>query len=142
MSPRLQSAEAEAFLGAHPEISGIELLVPDGSGIIRGKRLAREGLPALYEDGARLPGSIFALDCTGADVEEAGLQWDDGDADRICWPVAGTLKPVPWHKRPLDQALLSMSEEDGRPFFADPRQVLSPVLARYKADGLTPGIAV
>ena len=142
MSPKLQSAEAEAFLSAHPEISGIELLVPDSSGIIRGKRLAREGLLKLYEEGVRLPGSIFALDCTGADVEEAGLQWEEGDADRVCWPVAGTLKPVPWHKRPLGQVLLAMSEEDGRPFFADPRQVLSRVLDRYKADGLTPVIAV
>lgn len=142
MSPKLGSAEVESFLAAHPEISGVELLVPDGSGIIRGKRLAREALPKLYVDGVRLPGSIFALDCTGADVEEAGLQWADGDADRVCWPVPGTLKPVPWHKRPLGQVLLTMHEEDGRPFFADPRQVLNGVLERYRRDGLTPVIAV
>lgn len=134
--------EAEGFLAANPDVTGIELLVPDGSGIIRGKRLARDGLGKLYAEGVRMPGSIFALDVTGEDVKEAGLQWEQGDADRVCWPVPGTLKRVPWHKRPLGQVLLTMHEEDGRPFFADPRNVLAQVLARYRRDGLTPVVAV
>ncbi len=134
--------EAEAFLAANPDVTGIELLVPDGNGVIRGKRLARDGLGKLYAEGARMPGSIFALDVTGADVKEAGLQWEQGDADRVCWPVPGTLRRVPWHKRPLGQALLTMQEEDGRPFFADPRNVLGRVLQRYRQDGLTPVVAV
>jgi glutamine synthetase len=142
MMRRPPAAEVEAFLAAHPDISGVEMLIPDGVGVIRGKRLARDGLAKLYQEGARIPGSIFALDVTGADVEEAGLLWEQGDADRICWPVAGTLKPVSWHSRPLGQVLLTMHNEDGTPFFADPRQVLARVLEHYKADGLTPVVAV
>jgi glutamine synthetase len=88
------ATEVEAFLAAHPDVTGIELLLPDGSGVIRGKRLAREGLLKFYREGVALPSTIFALDITGADIPEAGLQWDEGDADRVCWPVPGTLKPV------------------------------------------------
>jgi glutamine synthetase len=142
MKKRSPASEVEAFLTAHPDVSGVEMLIPDGVGVIRGKRLARDGLAKLYEEGARIPGSIFALDVTGADVEDAGLLWEEGDADRICWPVPGTLKPVPWHSRPLGQLLLTMHNEDGTPFFADPRQVLTRVLERYEADRLTPVVAV
>jgi len=136
------SDEVARFLSANPDITGIELLVPDGNGVIRGKRFAREGIDKLYREGVRFPGSIYALDITGEDVEEAGLVWDRGDADHICWPVPGTLKRVPWHTRPLGQVLLSMYEENGTPFYADPRHVLKRVLDRYDADGLTPVIAV
>jgi glutamine synthetase len=134
--------EVTRFLAKNPDITGVELLVPDGNGVIRGKRFAREGLEKLYREGVRFPGSIYALDITGADAEDAGLVWDRGDADHICWPVAETLRRVPWHRRPLGQVLLSMYEEGGKPFFADPRHVLDRVLARYREDGLTPVLAV
>jgi glutamine synthetase len=142
MPKTIDLSEAEAFLAANADASAVDLLVPDGSGIMRGKRLARDGVKKLYSEGVRLPGSIFALDVVGDDVEAAGLRWREGDADRICRPVAGTLRPVPWHPRPLGQVLLTMFEEDGRPFYADPRQVLAGVLERYRADGLRPVVAV
>jgi len=37
--------------------------------------------------------------------------------------------------------LMTMFEEDGRPFFADPRQVLVGVLERYRGHGWTPVVA-
>lgn len=138
----VSGSEVAAFLAANPQITGVELLLADNNGIIRGKRLAREGLVKLYEEGVRMPGSLFAMDSTGADVPEAGLQWEQGDADRVCWPVPGTLKPVPWHQRPLGQVLMTMHEEDGRPFYADPRHVLAKVLQGFRARGLTPVVAV
>jgi glutamine synthetase len=36
---------------------------------------------------------------------------------------------------------MTMFEEDGRPFFADPRQVLAAVVARYRDHGWTPVVA-
>lgn len=142
MNDRARLSEPEAFLAAHPTISGIELLLPDGNGIMRGKRLARDGVTKLYSEGVRFPESIFALDATGADVEEAGLLWEHGIADRICWPVPGTLRPVPWHPRPMGQVLLTMRNEDGTPFFADPRQVLVRAAERFADTGLKPVVAV
>jgi glutamine synthetase len=142
MSSDVSIGEPEAFLAAHPDTGEIELLLPDNNGVIRGKRLAADGLVKLYRDGVRLPESIFALDITGDDVVEAGLLWEQGVADRVCRPVPGTLCPVPWHRRPMAQALLTMHNDDGSPFFAEPRQVLARVLERFAGAGLTPVVAV
>jgi len=56
--------------------------------------------------------------------------------------VPGTLVPVPWTGRPSAQVLLTMTEPDGTPFFADPRVVLQRVAEGYRARGLTPVVAL
>ncbi|MCZ4282792.1 glutamine synthetase family protein [Kiloniella laminariae] len=137
-----QNSEHVTFLEAHPEIGLIELLIADGNGILRGKRITRDKLAAVYEEGILLPGSIFCLDTTGANVEGVGLIWRDGDADRVCRVVPGTLKPVPWHRKGLAQVLLTMHEEDGEPFFAEPRHVLQNLINRFTKMGLKPVTAV
>ena len=63
-------------------------------------------------NGVCLPMSLIATDITGNTVEETGLGYDIGDEDRICRPVPGTLRPMPWQKRPMAQLLLAM--EDGK----------------------------
>lgn len=134
--------EAEAFLEAHPELAFVDLLIPDIQGLIRGKRINADLLPKVFRQGLRLPGSVFALDITGENVEGTGLIFAEGEKDRICRPVPNSLKPVPWAPRQTAQALITMFEEDGTPFFADPRHVLEGIVARYAARGLTPVIAV
>jgi len=134
--------EARVFLESHPGLAFVDLLIPDIQGVIRGKRINAEVLPKVAERGLRLPGSVFAMDGTGENVEGTGLIFSEGEKDRICRLVPGSLAPVPWAPHPTAQALLAMFEEDGRPFFADPRHVLEGVLARYRARGLTPVIAV
>ncbi len=37
----------------------------------------------IYTYGRFLPGSILVVDTLGADCEDTGLVWEDGDADRI-----------------------------------------------------------
>lgn len=141
--PSARSAEeAEAFLAANPDITAIQLVLTDPSGVGRGKSLRRHELARVYTHGRFLPGSILSLDITGADVEETGLVWDDGDADRTCWPVPGTLARAPWHAEPTAQALLTMHELDGTPSPADPRHALARVVARFAELGLTPVAAV
>ncbi len=134
--------EIVRFLATNPDIVGIDILLSDGNGVMRGKRMPREGIEKAFRDGVRFPGSMHALDITGADIVEAGLVWERGDADYVCWPVPDTLKRAPWHSRALGQALVSMYDESGTPFFLDPRHVLKRVLDRYSADGLTPVIAI
>ena len=136
------NSEHSIFLETHPEIGLIELLIADGNGILRGKRITRDKLASVYEEGILLPGSLFCLDTSGANVEGAGLVWTDGDADRVCHAVPGTLKPVPWHRKGLAQILLTMHEEDETPFFADPRHVLKGIIDRFTAMGLKPVTAV
>ena len=65
----------------------------------------------------------------------------DGDADRLAWPVAGSLARSPWQGADSATALLALHELDGRPCALDPRQVLRRVLDRFAAAGLTPVVA-
>lgn len=141
-TPQRSAEEAERFLAANPDIEAIQLVLTDPSGVGRGKSLRRHELERVYAQGRFLPGSILSLDITGADVEETGLVWDDGDADRTCWPVPGTLVRAPWQAAPTAQALLTMHELDGRPSPADPRHALARVVARFAELGLTPVAAV
>jgi glutamine synthetase len=134
--------EARAFLGAHPDIEAVQLVLTDACGVGRGKNIAREELETLYTTGRNVAGSILGLDVTGEDVEGTGLVWEVGDADQCCRPVAGTLCRAPWLKRPTAQVLGSLYELDGRPAKADPRHVLARVVERLRARGRTPVIAV
>ena len=130
------STELESFLGAHPDIDAVQLVLTDASGVVRGKIIRRYELAGLYGAGRNVAGSILGLDITGADVQATGLVWDNGDADKLCRPVPGTLCVVPWLER-TGQVLLSMYELDDAPATADPRHVLARVEQRLSARGLT-----
>ncbi|MGE0211456.1 MAG: glutamine synthetase family protein [Parvibaculaceae bacterium] len=141
-SPYPQSlAEAEAFLAAHPTIQSFNLIWTGVSGVQRGKLLRREELLGAYKNGRFLPGSIMGIDVNGEDVVETGLVWADGDADRIAWPLPGTLVPVPWIEDTA-QFLTALHELDGSPCLIEPRNALARVVERFKARGLTPVAAV
>jgi glutamine synthetase len=127
----VQLNEANAFLKEHPEVQFVDLLIADMNGVVRGKRIERNSLHKVYEKGINLPASLFALDINGSTVESTGLGLDIGDADRICFPIANTLCNEPWQKRPTAQLLMTMHEMDGKPFFADPREVLRQIVAKF-----------
>jgi glutamine synthetase len=135
-------AQVRAWTAAHPEVRFIDLLLPDLMGILRGKRVTVEELDAIGRDGLLLPASMFALDVLGGTIQATGLGFDDGDADRICLAVDGSLAPVPWLGREFAQMQVSMYEHDRRPFHGDPRHVLAGVLRHFSDLGLTPVMAV
>lgn len=126
----------------YPETRFVDILLTDPCGVQRGKRVPVSEVPRIYRHGRYLPGTIISLDITGQDVEETGLVWEDGDADRLARPVPGTLMPVPWKTEPSAQVLLSLYELDGAPSAYDPRAVLARVVDALKADGLHPVAAV
>jgi len=132
---------ALAFLKQHPEIQLVDLLIPDMNGVLRGKRVQASKLPKLAESGCYLPASVFGMGVTGETMEPTGLGLSTGDGDLPCQIVPDSLAPVPWESG-LAQVLLTMHEEDGAPFFGDPRTVLENVLARFREVGWTPVIAV
>jgi len=123
------------------EPSVLEAFVVDVNGIARGKWIPAERIPDVMRKGIALPRSVYALDVWGCDVVDAGLAIGTGDPDGICMPVEGSLVPVTWLTRPTQQVLLNMVEQDGRPFYGDPRQVLARVVEFYRAAGLTPVMA-
>ncbi len=133
--------EAEDFLAANPDVAGFQVILTDADGVARGKSVRRNELARIYTHGRYLPGSILGLDITGADVEEAGLLWADGDADRSCWPIAGTLVRAPWQAPPAGQLLVSMHELDGTPSPGDPRHALRRVVDRFAALNFIPVMA-
>ncbi len=133
--------EARDFLAAHPGIEFFEVIFTALSGVPRGKRLRRHELAAVYEYGRFLPGSILVGDITGQDCEDTGLVWEDGDADRLARPAAGTLVPAPWLGDDVAQVLTSLYELEGAPNDLDPRHVLRRVTDRFAVDGLTPVVA-
>jgi glutamine synthetase len=119
----------------------LEAFVVDVNGIARGKWVPAERIPEVMNKGVALPRSVYALDVWGCDVPEAGLAVGTGDPDGICMPVEGSLLPVSWLTRPTTQVLLRMLQQDGTPFYADPRQVLARVCGFFRATGLTPVMA-
>ena len=137
----MTAEEFTAFRAAHPGIEAVQLYITDPSGVPRGKVAALHELERLYTTGRPVAGSILGLDVTGRDVEATGLVWETGDADLLCRPVPGTLRPAPWLARPTAQVMMSMYTLTGEPAPADPRHALARAVARLAARGLRAGRA-
>ncbi|MEE4661972.1 MAG: glutamine synthetase, partial [Halieaceae bacterium] len=134
------SVEADGFLLAYPDITTIEALLPDLSGVMRGKWLPQHQLHKVYEGEFKLPVTTLSLDVWGRDVEE--LVFESGDADGVCRPIEGTLLPTPWtNDASFGQVMLSMYNADGSPYSGDPRNVLKQVLQRFHNAGWRPVVA-
>lgn len=135
-------SNAEAFLAARPSIKVVDLLLPDLCGVLRGKRVDLADLPGIYKRGMFLPGSMFALDVLGGTIQATGLGFDEGDADRPCLPVPGSLFACPWLGPGVAQLQVQMLDHDGQPFYGDPRHQLDSVLQRFSARGWRPVVAI
>jgi len=137
------AAQLAAFRERHPRTRFVDVLLADLCGIPRGKRMAIADIHQVNNGGFLLPGSMFALDVLGGTIQETGLGFDEGDADRRCLPIDGTLLPVPWREdEGIAQIQVTMHDHDGSPFYGDPRHVLVNVLKRFRDLGLTPVVAL
>jgi glutamine synthetase len=123
----------ERFLAANPLIDKFDLLLPDLSGVLRGKRVAVADLPAVLRGEHGHDTDIYASDVTGRPAAPLPSWWV---AAKL--PIGldlETLNAVPW--RPdRAQVLGGLRNEDGTPFFADPRAVLDTLDQRATARGL------
>lgn len=126
--------EAQAFLDANPQIEAFDLVLIDANGIARGKIIRRHELIGVYTHGRHLPISILGLDVLGEDVEDTGLVWDQGDADRRAWPLPGALKAL--HGTNRGELQVCLYELDGAPMASDPRHALARQVAALQAEGL------
>ena len=142
MTSGAKPEEAESFLADNPDVEGVDIFLTDACGVNRGKNIRTSELLQIYRTGRYMPGSLLGLDITGEDVEETDLVWVQGDADRICYPVPGSLCRVPWRSEPTAQTLLTMYDLDGAPNHADPRHALARVVKRFTDMGQTPVCAV
>lgn len=129
--------ELQKFLERHPDTQFLELLQPDMLGILRGKRVVRDEFAKPFAGGLNFCGATVLLDALGQTFERIDNGGRDGDPDAISTAVPGSLAPVPWAEVPTAQVLLAMADSAGRPFFADPRQVLRHAARPLREMGLT-----
>lgn len=137
-----ETSDTSSDLALLETVHTVDLVLPDISGIVRGKRIPPDGVPVVLERGLNLCASVFALDSSGQNVEESGLVMASGDADNLLMPADGRVLPVPWALEPTAQLLMTMTEPDGTPFYGDPRHALAAVVGRFAEQDLTPVVAL
>ena len=122
-------------------VTEIECLVPDLTGVARGKILPRE---KFTEDrGMRLPEAVVAMGVTGEFPEE-GPYYDvisPNDFDMHLQPDPSTVRIVPWATDPTAQVIHDCYDRHGKLVPYAPRSVLRRICELYDAEGWSPVVA-
>ena len=126
----------EEFIREH-KITEVECLVPDMSGIARGKIIPAEKLlRILRERGMPIPESVFLQTVTG--------DYPDGDVmspslgDVYLQPDYDTVRLVPWYKEPTAQIICDAYNGDDTPVSFSSRYILRKIIAEYEKRGWKP----
>ena len=136
--PRVTIDEAKAVLAANPSVQWIDIVLFDLNGMPRGKRIRPADLLSTVKNGLLLPASVYVLDPRGNSIAETGRLWETGDYDIKFNLVAGTLQPIPAGPGTHAQAVMVPEE----PYDLAPHGILGAQVARFKAAGHTPVVAV
>ncbi len=120
-------------------ITEVECLVPDITGIARGKIIPADKFSHDY--GTRLPEGIFATTVTGDYPDDYYDLTSPSDSDMFLRPDPDTVRMVPWATDPTAQVIHDCYTKDGKPHDLAPRNVLRRVLAAYDEAGLRPVVA-
>lgn len=145
----VKSADSVRGVGSAPEaatwleargLDDIECVVPDMSGVARGKMMPVQK----FIDGPTMaiPGSIFLQTITGdyPDDDDA-FKVDPADGDILLVPDYKTLSVVPWASDPTAQIIHDAFHRDGRPVEIAPRQLLRRIVELYEHKGWKPIVA-
>ena len=133
-------AELQDWLNQR-RITEVECLVPDLSGVARGKILPRE---KFYLDrGMRLPEGVLAMTVTGEMPDDGAFYQHISPIDRDMHlrPDATTVRIVPWASDPTAMVIHDCHYRDGKLVPIAPRSVLRHVCELYAQEGLTPIVA-
>ena len=124
------------LLRKQPKTASMELLVPDMMGIFKCKRVRRNDFEKACKDGFPFCAGATMLTALGGTVPGLPYTEHDGDPDLPAQLVPGSIAPIPWATRPMLQALFRIFDEDGAPFFGDPRTVLENAIKPFRKKGL------
>jgi glutamine synthetase len=121
-------------------LEDIECIVPDMSGVARGKMMPVSKF--IDAPTMSIPGSIFTQTITGdyPDDDDA-FQIDAADSDIKLVPDYSTLAVVPWASDPTGQIIHDAYHQDGRPVEIAPRQLLRRIIGLYEHKGWKPVVA-
>ncbi|WP_394790995.1 glutamine synthetase family protein [Rhodoferax sp.] len=122
-------------------VTEVECLVPDLTGVARGKILPRA---KFTEDrGMRIPEAVVAMGVTG-ELPSQGPYYDvvnPTDRDMQLRPDASTVRIVPWASDPTAQVIHDCYDREGKLVPFAPRSVLRRVCDLYAAMDLEPVVA-
>jgi glutamine synthetase len=125
------------FLSQH-RIHEVECIIPDMTGIARGKILPKD---LFLEAGEmRLPKSVL-LNTVNGQQPDNGPFVGATDPDMVCLPDVSTVRIVPWAAEPVAVVIHDCYEFDGSPVQLSPRNVLRGVVALYEKQGWRPVVA-
>ena len=134
-------ADMEKWLN-DKRVTEVECLVPDLTGVARGKILPRG---KFTEDrGMRMPDAVLAMTVTGeypGDDPDYNDIISEIDADMLLRPDPNTVRLVPWATDPTAQVIHDCYDKEGQLIEFAPRSVLKKVLALYAAKGWHPIVA-
>ncbi len=136
------TAKLEEWL-TERRVDEVECLVPDISGIARGKILpASKFLKSAREYSLRIPESVFIQTVTG-EFSEDEEDWvvSDVDPDVYLQPDPNTIAIVPWYPEPTAQVIADAFYNDDKPVDISSRYVLRHVLELYAERGWKPIVA-
>ena len=134
-------AQLRAAEKAHGSFESIELLIPDLSGVLRGKRIRRSDFEKCAEGGFVFCAGATLLNTLGEVTTGVPYGADDGDPDLPARLIPGSIVPVPWASKRMGQAFFRIVNEDGGDFFGDSRTVLENALKPLKKRGIKPVVA-
>ncbi|WP_145730424.1 glutamine synthetase family protein [Nitrospirillum pindoramense] len=121
-------------------ITEVECLVPDLSGIARGKIVpAEKFLRILRDRGLRLPESVFIQTVTGDTPPNSVTNPENSDVYML--PDPGSVRLVPWYDAPTAAVICDCVYADGGSVDISPRWVLKRVLELYAQRGWKPLVA-
>lgn len=130
------------WLRKHPDVRTIRVAAADLNGQARGKRVPARFADKIVKDGTRFPFSVLNLDIWGEDIDDSPLVFEQGDQDGVLKPTERGFMPMPWLEAPTALLPIWMFRENGQPYEGDPRHALATVVSRFKAQGLTPVVAM
>lgn len=122
-------------------VEEVECLVPDMSGIARGKILpSAKFIKGARDSGLRLPESVFVQTVTGDSRAQSDVT-SPANSDITLLPDPATIRIVPWYDEPTAQVICDAFYLDGRPVDIAPRETLRRVLALYEDKGWSATVA-
>ncbi|APW44234.1 glutamine synthetase family protein [Rhodoferax saidenbachensis] len=127
-----------AQLLADHRIHEVECIIPDITGIARGKIMPKDLFLSAGE--MRLPKSVLLNTVNGQQPDNTPYVGDT-DPDMVCKPDINTFRVVPWAKENVAVVIHDCHEWDGRAVSLSPRAVLRKVLELYAQKGWNPVVA-
>ncbi len=127
----------ELLIAKH-HIHEVECVIPDMTGIARGKILPKDLFLSAGE--MRLPKSVL-LNTVNGQQPDNGIHVGDTDPDMVCRPDPATFRIVPWAAEPVAVVIHDCVEWDGSPVQLSPRAVLRRVIDLYTQRGWRPVVA-